>query len=96
MKNWESKYHESLNTLYEFISVKVKLYDGGRPVFNSFKENVRFFHIENGDIVLGSELQLGISILRKQQNFYRFQKTGLHILIFQKLLLHIMKRIKVK
>lgn len=58
LKNWESKYHQSLKTLYEFISSKIKLYDGGRPVFKSFKENVRFFHIENGDLILGSELAI--------------------------------------
>jgi hypothetical protein len=58
LKNWESKHIDSFRKLNEFIFEKLKQYDGGRTVLNSFKTNVKFFDLRNGDVVLGSELAI--------------------------------------
>lgn len=64
LSNWGSLYKESFNILSDFISSKIKSYEGSRNLFQSFKRNSKFFDKDKGDIDLGATLAISnISIL---------------------------------
>lgn len=58
LENWQSPEITSLVCLHKFIVEKLQQYNGGRSILNSFKKNIKFFDIKNGDVVLGNELAL--------------------------------------
>ena len=58
LNNWETENRTSLIILSEFISNKLKSYNGNRSILNSFKKNIKYFNIKNGDLVFGNELAL--------------------------------------
>lgn len=58
LQNWESRHNGSLKKLYEFILPKLNQYNGRIPVLKSFQTNIKFFDINNGDVVFGNELAI--------------------------------------
>ncbi len=58
LKNWETNHPTSAEKLGNFIFRKLRNYDGNRTVLISLKTNMKFFDVQNGDVVLGSELAL--------------------------------------
>ncbi|HET8962739.1 MAG TPA: EH signature domain-containing protein, partial [Chitinophagales bacterium] len=58
LNNWETENRTSLNRLAEFISEKLKAYNGNRNTINAFKNNLKYFDLKNGDLVFGNELAL--------------------------------------
>jgi hypothetical protein len=57
LKNWETKFQESLKILEKFILQKLELYQGSRNILISFKKNLNFYSkTKNGDEVLGLTL----------------------------------------
>src|SRR5690606_10717416 len=56
LKNWETKYHKSLELLEKFITNKLENYKGNRSTLISFKNNKRFFNTKNGDLILGDTI----------------------------------------
>jgi len=58
LKNWESRHNNSLKRIYEFILPKLNQYNGRIAVLKSFQTNIKFFDINNGDVVFGYELAI--------------------------------------
>ncbi len=53
LKNWETKYQNSLEQLEQFITKKLDNYNGNRSVLISFKNNKRYYNTKNGGLILG-------------------------------------------
>lgn len=58
LNNWETENRTSLNRLAEFISEKLKAYNGNRNTINAFRNSLKYFDLKNGDLALGNELAL--------------------------------------
>lgn len=53
---WDHRNIKSKEILHEFISKKLSEYIGNRKIINSFKKNLSFFDLRNGDVILGDTL----------------------------------------
>ena len=58
LKNWHLKSDGTLEMLNDFVFNKLKNYTGSRKILSSLKSNIRFFDINNGDLILGNEMAL--------------------------------------
>ena len=58
LKNWHLKSESTLELLNDFVFKKLESYTGSRKILSSLKFNLRFFDINNGDLVLGNEMAL--------------------------------------
>lgn len=56
LRNWKSKNLNSLQFLQQFITQKLKDYDGNRNSLLGFKTNRRYFNLNNGDLILGDTI----------------------------------------
>jgi hypothetical protein len=56
LRNWETRYSNSLVQLEKFIMHKLDNYDGNRNAIKSFKINREYFNIKNGDLILGETI----------------------------------------
>jgi hypothetical protein len=58
LKNWETSITLSSEKLGTFIFNKINGYEGSRGILTKLKNNIKYFDIKNGDLILGSELVL--------------------------------------
>ncbi len=56
LKNWDTSYRSSLEVLEHLIHEKLKKYNGSRNSILSFKNNINFFNIKNGDLIFGDTI----------------------------------------
>jgi hypothetical protein len=69
LENWGTKNSESSEKLAAFILNKLREYEGGRSAIKSLRENIRFFDVRNGDVVLGRELGMKNWSINKVPNY---------------------------
>jgi hypothetical protein len=69
LQNWETKNSASSEKLGTFIINKLKKYDGQRSAIKSLRENIHFFDVRNGDVVLGRELGIKKWSINKVPNY---------------------------
>lgn len=58
LRNWEAENTKQSKLLSEFITKKLREYNGSKTVLSALKRNVRFFDSQNGDLLLGNELAI--------------------------------------
>lgn len=69
LKNWEIENRTSLSRLAEFITAKLNTYSGNRKTINAFKNNLRYFDLKNGNLILGNELALTKTPIKKATKY---------------------------
>lgn len=59
LQNWNNFHSMSKSMLSDFVMESLEKYDGNRKILQSFKNNKRYFDINNnGDLTLGAELAI--------------------------------------
>lgn len=86
LENWESPYLTSLENTEKFILNKLKLYEGGRKILQSFKKNSRFFSRRNGDVVLGVELALNVMNIKDAAKYLSLPESWFSYQYFSKVI----------
>ena len=56
--NWSSDYKRSIEALSKYINSKLAIYQRSRTVLLSFKANLKYFDLKNGNLVLGNEIAI--------------------------------------
>lgn len=56
--SWSSENTKSKHILSKYINFKLSVYTGSRTALQSFKSNLKFFDLKNGNLVLGNEIAI--------------------------------------
>jgi hypothetical protein len=87
LKNWEIANRTSLNILAEFITEKLKAYNGSRTTLDAFKTNLKYFDLKNGDLVLGNELALKNKPIQEATKFLSLPESWFTYPYFSKVII---------
>jgi hypothetical protein len=69
LSNWGSSNKESFNILSNFLTFKIKSYEGSRSLFQSLKTNSKFFDKDKGDLDLGATLAISNKSISEATKF---------------------------
>ena len=86
LKNWKTENRTSLNRLADFIREKLKAYNGNRNTINAFKNNLKYFDLKNGDVVLGNELALKNIDIKEASKFLSLPESWFSYSYFSKVI----------
>jgi hypothetical protein len=56
--NWDTENRASIIELGRFLTKKLDVYSGNSTTINSFKKHIKYFDINNGDVLFGVELAI--------------------------------------